>query len=252
LGSVGKGGSGARFFLCDDDQEYVVKFVEAQTKTTVNEWVAGSLALQINLPTPNIVQVNISKEIIELSDALKKRNIQSGLHVGIERLPKEVSWDFQYVNDKMLVGKTLVNADDLYGVITFDNWVLNSDRNNQGNNMIQILNDSQMKFIMIDFGHCFTNNTWDQKLNEVKNSENLVPIFPFIKNRLIDFKEFEKWISIIEQFDENTIKRIIESVPKSWNLSENERVLLLDFIKSRKQLIRQIITNNGHALVDDG
>ena len=110
--------------ICDDDKEYVVKFVEANTKTTVNEWVAGSLALGINLPTPNVVQVNISKEIIDLSDELKKRNIESGLHVGMERLPKESSWDFQYINDQMLAGKELINGDKLYGVITFDNFLL--------------------------------------------------------------------------------------------------------------------------------
>lgn len=56
LGLVGRGGSGAHFFSCDDNKEYVVKFVD-NTKTAVNELVGSSLALKIRLPTPQIAFV---------------------------------------------------------------------------------------------------------------------------------------------------------------------------------------------------
>lgn len=91
LGRVRKGGSNAHFFLCDDGNEYLVKFVDSgQTKTAINELVGGSLALKLNLPTPNTVLVNVSQDIIQLSDELRQRNILVGTHIGFQRLPKDV------------------------------------------------------------------------------------------------------------------------------------------------------------------
>jgi hypothetical protein len=41
------------------------------------------------------------------------------------------------MNSESFRAKTLENLQDLYGVICFDNWVLNVDRNNVGNNLIE-------------------------------------------------------------------------------------------------------------------
>ena len=45
---MGRGGSGSHFFSCDDNQEYIVKFVD-NTKTVVNELVAALKALIYNI-----------------------------------------------------------------------------------------------------------------------------------------------------------------------------------------------------------
>lgn len=44
LRPVGKGGSGAHIFDCDDNNEYLVKFFDYK-KTIINEFVGGRLAM---------------------------------------------------------------------------------------------------------------------------------------------------------------------------------------------------------------
>lgn len=252
LGSVGKGASNAHFFYCDDGNEYLVKFIESNpTKTAINELVGGSLALKIKLPTPDISLVNISQNLIDLSDKLKQRNIPTGNHIGIKRLPKD-TLDFQYLTDDMLIDKTLGNNDALYGVVNFDNWVLNTDRNNPGNNMIEFLPNKKIKYHMIDFGHCFTGSTWNQGLEQSKNNENLMAIFPFIRRWLINIDGFDSWFKAIECMPDNEIDEIVNSIPLSWNLQSSEKDVLLNIIKNRKHLVRKIIYNNKVSLNLDG
>ncbi|MGI0082325.1 MAG: HipA family kinase, partial [Nitrosopumilaceae archaeon] len=215
--------------------------------TAVNELVSGSLALKLGLPTLDIVFVNLPQDIIQLSDDLRQRNIQSGLHIGFKRLPEDVL-DFTYLNDDMLLDKTLVNRDELYGVVNFDNWVLNTDRNNQGNNMIEFLPQNQIRYIMIDFGHCFTGNNWNQDLQNAINRQDLMGVFDFIRRQLISINEFEKWFVTIESMNDTEIDSIVDSIPSAWNLSQNEKSILLELIKNRKHLVRNIICNNRVTL----
>ena len=109
-------------------------------KTVVNELVGGSLAI-INLPTPNISLVNVSSEFIEVSDVLRSRGITAGLQIGFAKLTNAA--DFHQLERQFSGEMILENSHDLYGIICFDNWVLNSDRNNAGNNMIEILGNKQ-------------------------------------------------------------------------------------------------------------
>jgi len=242
LGAVDTGGSKARFVYCDDGKEYVVKFVEGGRKTPINELVGGKLALTIDLPSPNIVKVEITESFLNLFSELRTR-IQAGLHIGIERLSSD-TWSFNYPIEDRLRDKTLINAKQLYGVICFDNWTYNDDRDNKGNNMIEFLSDNKMKYIMIDFGHCFTDHVWDENiLRNKRDSMYIMRVFDFIKRRVADFK-FEDWFTIIENFPDITIDSIVDEIPKSWNLSANEKNALLEFIKNRKHLIRKIINNN--------
>lgn len=244
LGPVGKGASNAHYFLCEDANEYVVKFMHTQHgKTVINELVGSSLALKIKLPTPDVVLVNLSEEIVTLSDDLKKRNIQPGIHVGILRLPKD-ALDFSYLTDDMLLDKNLINNDELYGVINFDNWLINTDRNNPGNNMIEFLPDNKMRFVIIDFGHCFTGPSWNTTLQESKSKEEIMSAFPFILRRLIGMNGFENWFNEIENLNDTEVDVIVSSIPNSWNLTDKEKEVLLDFIKHRKKLVRKIICDN--------
>jgi hypothetical protein len=248
LGPVDTGVSNSRFFSCDNEKEYVVKFVESSKKTAINELVGGTLAMALGLPTPEVVQVNISQNVIDVSDDLRKRKIQTGLHIGIERLPKEKAWSFNYINEDMLRGKTLINGDKLYGVISFDNWLINDDRDNKGNNMIEFLPNEEIRYVMIDFGHCFTGNAWDKTLDNNKNSVNMMRVFYYIKWQIKEFNDFIRWFNQVEGYENLEIDKIMESIPQTWNLTEDERIILFCFIRSRKHLIRKIITNNRQEI----
>jgi len=245
LGSTKKGGSGSHYFFCDDDSEYVVKFFQANTKTTTNELVAGILALEINLSAPDLVIVNISKQVLaESGDDIKNRKIQPGKHVGIKRLPDK-TWDFEYWTDDLLKGKSLVNKDELYGVVCFDNWVINTDRDNTGNNMLQLLPKNEIRYWMVDFGHCFINNSWtEDSLKNKKEDTELMKVFSFIKNNLDTFQKFQSWFKKIENLHDNKLNDIVKSIPPSWTLSTGEKKILLEILKHRRTFPRRIISDD--------
>ena len=244
LGPTPKGGSGSHYFLCGDDQEYIVKFDQSKQKTIINELVAISLAREMNLPAPEVTIVNISQEFLDDATAeLKKKKIQAGKHVGIKRLPKK-TWDLDYWKDEMLKSKNLTNQNDLFGVVSFDNWIINTDRDNAGNNMLELLEDNKIRYWMVDFGHCFLDNNWNiERLMQESKKQNLMNIYKFIKEKIDNIQDFLKWFETIEKIKDEKIKEIVDYVPPSWLLSREEKLFLTEFIQQRKVCPRKIICN---------
>jgi hypothetical protein len=143
---------------------------------------------------------------------------------------------------------TIINPNDVYGTICFDHWLLNVDRSNDGNNMIEILPDNKVRYIIIDFGHCFTSNNWNESLQNSKEISQLMPIFWFCKENIKQIHRFESWFTAIESMADDHINSVIASVPRGWNLPFKESMLLADVIKYRRNLPRHIITVNRGEL----
>lgn len=242
-----KGAAGGHRFICDDDNDYIVKFVDFNNKIAVNELIAGSLALELELPTPSKVLVHIPKEVIEDSPDLVTRQGQlahlcSVLHIGSKGLPQQYE-DFEKLSEERLQGMKLLNPEAMYGIVAFDNWLLNGDRNNNGNNMIGILPRNKMRYVAIDFSHGIVSESWSvAALTGAINSENSVPNFPFIENRLPNFSGFDKWIQNIEQFKDGRIEAILNSVPPEWKLDSNDKAILSGFIKARRNIVSKVIS----------
>lgn len=242
LGPVKIGGSGSHFISCDDENEYIVKFADA-TKTVVNEYVCGSLALVLGLPVPQMSLVNLSKDLISLSPDLATRGINPGYHFGSRRLSNSTA-DFQHLDHDLFREHVLENVDDLYGVVAFDNWVLNADRNNTGNNMIEVLPNNRLKYYMIDFGHCFTGNSWDSNLRSRINDLNFMAIFDYITKYLKDLDKFKKWCRKISDIQNEPINKFVDSIPPFWTITGEEKNVLKELVIERRTLVETIITNN--------
>lgn len=242
LGPVGKGVSGSQFFDCDDNNEYLVKFFDRR-KTIINELVGGCLAMRIGLPTPKVSLVQITHDLINLSDGLKTRKVESGLHVG-SRLQNIT--DFDKITLQTLDDYTLVNHQDLYGVVCFDTWLLNGDRDNRGNNMIEFLSNDRIRYWMVDFSHCFTGSDWtESSLAIEKHSLGLMPMFnDLFQKYLTDKRNFNDWFDRLDTVLDAEIQDIIDTIPVQWSLHPGERSEILDTIKLRRGLVRIIINGN--------
>lgn len=235
------GAAGGHRFLCDDENDYVVKFVDTGNKIAINEIVAGSLALNLELPTPNKILVNIPQEVIDESPELSGRGISSITHIGSKGLP-DIYGDFKKIKESQIQDMTLTNTDALYGVTVFDNWVCNKDRNNLGNNMVGLLPRNKIRYAAIDYSHCFLDQNWTAEiLNTHVDLRDLMSNFPFIQNKISNTECFEPWIEKIETFEESKINSILGSIPTSWNFVQNEQAAMLNFLKSRRNIIRDII-----------
>jgi HipA-like kinase len=238
LGEVGKGVSKARRYDCDDGETYVVKFVDA-TKTSVNEYVAAILATSIGLPVPKMSLVHIPQQLLELSNL----QVTGQLHIGVIFLKYAV--DFDKFDLKVLEEVKLQNHDRLPGVRCFDNWVINRDRCNNGNNLIEIKGNDAWYYV-IDFGHCFVSPNWCINiLKETVNMLDAVPVFEPLKRYMNDKKGCVGWAVKIKNVTDEIICKLVHSIPDSWsNVNGSEREELSFFINTRKRLIEQIVNSN--------
>ncbi len=244
MGKLG-GAAGSHRFLCDDENDYIVKFVNPQNKIAINELVAGSIATELGLPTPGKVLVNISQEVIEDSEGLADQLIPLNPHIGSNVLPKEGE-DFKKFSEGKLNEMKLTNVESLYGIVAFDNWIHNTDRNNKGNNMITFLPRTKIRLVMIDFSHCFGGDNWTGDiLNQIRDQDAPISNFPYIQRQLTDNSKFEQWIQKIENFQNERIDDILNCIPNTWNFDEAEKTILANFLQTRRGMVRRIITERG-------
>ena len=236
------GGAGSHRFLCDDENDYVVKFVNPQNKIAINELVVGSIATDLELATPGKVLVNVSKEVIEDSEDLPEQLLDMNPHIGSTVLPKEGE-DFDKFADDKLNEMKLTNHEELYGFVALDNWIHNTDRNNRGNNMIIFLPRNKIRLVMIDFSHCFGGDNWTGDiLNQIRDQDAPISNFPYIQRQLTDNSKFEHWIQKIENFQNERIDDILNCIPDTWNFDEAEKTILANFLQTRRGMVRRIIT----------
>lgn len=224
-----------------DSKIYFVKpLLDAQPKVLPNELVGSILASILELPTPSFALIECAPELMRL---ISIPSLQHGVYFGSEFL--EGSIDFNPSSGlgtrRPLDKITLLNEDALPGVVAFDNWVLNNDRNNAGNNLLVFAQEERAAtYYMIDFGHCFTGPSWTKAtLTGSKDTRNPVSMFPFIQERIRNLGL---------RFDEDKLEHIsgsifevVDCVPETWPLMPEEANALKEFLNHRISVVREMI-----------
>lgn len=241
LGNRRYGNKVSMFLECDDNNVYLIKHFDNK-KTLVNELIGGLLSLKVGLPSPILAFIELNKEFLNTTSTLRDADVIPGIHLGVQRIDNichfnQIEWE--------KIVPHLQNIDDIHGVTCFDNWVLNDDRNNWGNNLIEIVDDSKYHYRVIDFSHCFNGNDWTTEEFKAKKSFHLmVPIFypfrSFLKNREL----YNPWLDRIEKFDEEIINEIINLIPESWKLTKCDKENLSEVLVDRKKILRKIVEND--------
>jgi len=242
LGKLGKGASASHYFKCSDNRVYVVKlFEQPGNKTVANELLGFSLATELTLPVPNIVFVQIPQQLINLSEELRQRAITPRLHIGSERIENAFDFDNPMASN-LPSSATIVNESDLPGVIVLDNWILNCDRNNLGNNLLQVIQSARFRYLMVDFSHCFTDPNWtEQTLIQNKLNTNMMPTFPFIGNMVRSADSFDESLSKLEGLPDGRIDSIVGMLPPDWKLTDGELQGMREFLKYREATVRNVL-----------
>lgn len=200
--------------------------------------------MHLGLPVPKVALVRITQDLINLSQDLQTRNVKEGIHIG--SMLQNIT-DFDKIALQGLDGKLLVNPADLYGVVCFDTWLLNTDRINPGNNMIEFLSNDRIRYWMIDFSHCFTGVDWTEtSLAREKHKQEVMPRFNrFFGKYVTNPQGFNDWFNRLESIHDSDIQDIIDGIPQQWSLKAGERVEISNTIKVRRDLARHIISNSG-------
>jgi hypothetical protein len=244
-----KGASASHYFACNNGQVYVVKFnLGGQDHTAVNELLCCLLASELHLPAPHTALVHVSEQLISVSDDLLQRKIPPGVHVGTQRIND--AFDFDDPTAKNLpTGTTITNYPELPGVVVFDTWVMNSDRNNAGNNLLQNLQTEppSFKYWMVDFGHSFMGPNWSpETIVQNKGNPLLMSPFQFVANAVTGAASFEPILTRLEQFEASRIRSMTSLIPGEWGLQGDSCETLAEFLRYRQGMVRGVVLSDGN------
>jgi hypothetical protein len=223
-----RGGSQSHLMRCGDGNYYVVKFQNnaQHRRILVNEFLGTNLAARIGLPTTPVAIVEVSEELIRLTDELvieMPRNripCQAGLQFGSRYPgdPRRLAL-LDFLPDEQL--RHVVNLPDFLGMLVFDKWTCNTD----GRQTLFFQEDAQAadvienqaasspyRTVMIDQGFCFNAGEWnfpDAPLRGLYARQR-------VYENVIGMESFAPWLERLESINECTFDEIIRQIPPEW------------------------------------
>jgi hypothetical protein len=234
LGRQPKGGSGSHLFDCEDERPYVVKFSDG-SKSAVNEFVSYEVSKPLSAPVYEHILVDTDESLIKQSPDLTQRGIQAGLHHGVEYHSTAKDLDGQQSE-----GLHILNAESVPVVVVLDNWLLNTDRGNAGNILLEP-NEGGWKVIATDFNCSFGGN-WDvQTISATIANRNLVNTHPIITTNVTGESPFNQALETLQKVDYSYLQSVVDTIPATWTISVDERIALLNFLESRKAIVPEVI-----------
>ncbi|MGZ4122941.1 MAG: HipA family kinase [Tumebacillaceae bacterium] len=237
LGAMEAGYCLPQLFRCDDGNRYVVKFMSNPQgiRGLANELIACRLGSLLDLPVVPGRVVEVTQRLIDAEPELQKAGVQAGPHFGSLYVSR-----VQAPTEKAIA--KCVNLDKVAGMIVFDHWVQNDDRDT-GN--VLITRGDQLSFYMIDHESCFCGSGWyDEDLFQHRGR--VEPYWAEVYPRFLPFVDWREqpFSAALERLEELTYKQIasaLRGVPSEWGVEADEWELLADYLERRKLLVRGAI-----------
>lgn len=240
-------GGTAHVILFSDGKKYVVKWNATRKdryKEVVNEYVVGKLAGLLSLPVVPQGLVYIPKEFIRKTPALhsKKYTFRSGYQYGCVFI--ENCDEFKDVIDAPPSKKEVKNREMLAGITVFDQWVNNTDRGIR-NLLLERLGEGRYYVHMIDHGRCFPGRyEWSARtLSEKPKYTIHWPIYKWTFSLLDNSKELTSFAKKIKSLPNKSIFEVIQSIPKEWKVSTEDRKALYKFFLKQKSNLSGIVAS---------
>jgi hypothetical protein len=232
-----RGGSQAQLLRASDSHLYVVKFTNNPqgVRILANEWIASRLARRIELPVPEVAEVEVPRWLIhstpELSFELSSGRVacDEGVHFGSRFAvdPQEGK-----VTDFLptACSPRVKNFAVFIGAVIFDKWTCNTDRRQA----VYVCRPEGTRYsaVLIDQGHCFNATNWDFPDS---------PLYGLYGSRdvylqVTGWESFEPWLTRAETLDAQVIWEIAKSTPPVWY--EHDALGL-------ERLVSQLIARQG-------
>ncbi|MCL5989674.1 MAG: hypothetical protein M1166_05020 [Candidatus Thermoplasmatota archaeon] len=241
LGKVGRGGSNARFVLCDDGVEYIVKYMKNQgQRLFINELVGALSGNLMDCAVPEFSLVHFDQEFINASQDLKNQDIKGGVFPGVSRIKDAVD-----LCSNQSIPSDLANMHKLPYIVIFDNWVINKDRNNCGNLIISFSNGLK-NYYQIDNGHILGGPQWSvDSLVRIGSGSEFQPLFASIADNIKEGSFVSKALVSLEAVDDNSIQDLVSGIPAEWaDEAEVIKKQINIFLRQRRNMVRSIIMDN--------
>ena len=233
--------------LCNDNNNYVAKFpgnVQGK-RALVNEFIAANICNELQLPILKFELIKVEK------------SNYNDLTYGVVDSIAGTAFGTLF-NDNLFpvlspsrITKTN-NKYDAIKILIFDILIGNNDRN-PGNLFID---GKTNKITMIDHTHIFLLDTlWDDtQLKKIMNDEfeilrlnqynynNIIESITINDNLCCEVNEFRKKIKNVSKA---FLKQIMNEIPDDWEVTNEEKEVLIDFIYNRFQRVDEVISILG-------
>jgi hypothetical protein len=257
-----RGGAQAHLMRCSDENYYVVKFQNnpQHRRVLVNELLGTRLASRLGLPTATVRVVEVSEELIRLTEELC-------IEMPRARIPCEAGLQFAscYPGDPrrlalhdFLPDEKLDEVDNLHefaGMLVFDKWTCNTNgrqtvfyetqprapRWTPGATDERGAGQPQRVYhtVMIDQGFCFNAGEWNFPDAPLRGL--------YARNRVyagvIGMESFGPWIERLEkQMTERVLAEMAEEIPPAWYEDDYDALMrLLEQIYRRRTRVPDLL-----------
>ena len=224
-------GNYAQLFQFSDDSLYVVKFYnvrEHRKREIVNEWLAAKLGEILGLPVLPVAAVYMPRKSLQEIPESSRGTYRAGTHLAIPYLNRVKSYLELHQPPEAL---NMLNANDLAGMLIFDQWLNNNDRS-RTNILFEEKKDGSVFFWMIDHGRCFPGMySWDvQTLQDPPVYRVDMPVYTWASSLLPDADPLYEFAEKIMQINKQKIVEIVNAIPVDWEVTEQEKEWLTAFL----------------------
>ncbi len=256
-----RGGAQAHLMRCSDGNYYVVKFQNnpQHLRVLVNELLGTRLASRLGLPTTPVAVVEVSRELIQLTEELcmelarSRTPCAAGLQFG-SRYPGDprrlVLHDF--LPDEKL--REVANLHDFAGMLVFDKWTCNTNGRQTlffeekspastaapgdpprapGNSPLPY------RALMIDQGFCFNAGEWNFPDAPLRGL--------YARNRVYEgvtgMASFGPWLERLDhRITERVLAEVAGEIPPEWYADDYDAVLrLLEQLQRRRTRVPELL-----------
>lgn len=258
LGQTRPGVPAARFLykLCGSSQPsilgasdgafYVVKFNGFPgSQALANEVVGAELIRCAGLPTPAWTPIEVSDDFLDQNPGLWFRNGEisirprPGIHFGSRLI--EASGNqrtYQMIPHAWI--KRIENRADFLGMLVLDLWANNCDRRQA----VYRSNGRGLRASFIDNDFMFGGKFGFDRTCPRRAMVHDLSLY----NGLWSDHSMQQWLQKFDGIPENTIRRIVASVPEEWATEEQRRRILKQLL-NRRSILPRLLNDARHVLV---
>jgi len=219
----------------DDGIEYVLK-PRKPDRQHANELLAFAIANVIGLPVLDAAVVYVGEGLRSISTPDFKALYSLGEHFG-SKMERVGVWDFMNVSPALL-HTAIRNKAAFYGLIAFDELVMNGDRATNAANLLAVQRHTdppRHEFYAIDHGYAFGGPGWTLATLQARLPQPIFPVLAtlqsFLTNRAKLTDEAGRLIEFVAEFG-----KAVEDARSG--LDDADRAAVVEFVSGRAPLVQ--------------
>lgn len=234
-----RGGAQSHLMLGSDDELYVVKFQNnpQHVRVLANEFLTTRLAEALGLSVPACDVVEVSSWLIANTSELRmvssqgSQPCQPGLQFGsrfVGGLMPGQLMDYLPANELQRV----TNLSEFAGMLALDKWAGNA--NGRQAVFQRRARQRRYKAAFIDHGYCFGAGEWKFRDAPLRGVYGRNAVYENIRG----WKDFEPWLSRIEDFPAAKLWAAAEDIPPQWygDAAEELEALARELLERRSRV----------------